>query len=165
MSPSRVRSLARRFRDFLQPPKPSPTAKEGSAVPSPPPSAPSPQPAMQDTNSSTPFEERMIKDALSRLSLEDRKVLEDHSGMGQVDGGAALHAVMAAATKKREEWENNRWTFTIGRYIVAPRYELDKVIGVLDRIKAIGDAAASLDPVHAGLPWAGVRLLLEVLIV
>ena len=106
----------------------------------------------------------MMKDALSRVALEDRKLLEDHAGMGQVDGSAALHAVMAAAIKKREEWESNRWTFTIGSYIVAPRYELDKVIGVLDRIKAIGDAAASLDPVHAGLPWAGIRLLLEVLI-
>jgi hypothetical protein len=40
--------------------------------------------------------------------------------------------------------------------------EVDKVISFLDRIKDVGDLAVNADPIHAGLPWAGIRLLLEV---
>ena len=32
----------------------------------------------------------------------------------------------------------------------------------LNKFKEIGDVAVSFDPVHAALPWAGVRLLLQV---
>ena len=40
--------------------------------------------------------------------------------------------------------------------------EADKVITFLDRFKNVGDIAVDADPIHAGLPWAGVRLMLEV---
>lgn len=32
----------------------------------------------------------------------------------------------------------------------------------LDRLKQVGDIASNADPVHVGLPWAGIRVLLEV---
>ena len=40
--------------------------------------------------------------------------------------------------------------------------EADKVVGWLNRFTAVGDVVANVDPVHVGLPWAGIRLLLEV---
>jgi len=40
--------------------------------------------------------------------------------------------------------------------------EADKVMLWLDRFKQVGDIAVNADPIHAGLPWAGIRLLLEV---
>ena len=40
--------------------------------------------------------------------------------------------------------------------------EADKVLLWLDRFKSVGDIAVNADPIHAGLPWAGIRLLLEV---
>lgn len=39
--------------------------------------------------------------------------------------------------------------------------EADKVMLWLDRFKQVGDIAVNADPIHAGLPWAGIRLLLE----
>lgn len=42
------------------------------------------------------------------------------------------------------------------------RAQLDKFLKLLDKIKSLGDAAASIDPIHAGLPWAGFKLILEV---
>lgn len=48
-----------------------------------------------------------------------------------------------------------------GRPVIL-REEADKVIVWLDRFKAVGDIAMNADPIHAGLPWAGIRLLLEV---
>jgi hypothetical protein len=32
----------------------------------------------------------------------------------------------------------------------------------LDKFKQVGDVAVNFDPHHAALPWAGVRLMLEV---
>jgi hypothetical protein len=40
--------------------------------------------------------------------------------------------------------------------------QADKVVRLLDRFKAVGDIVANVDPVHVGLPWAGVRAILEV---
>ena len=37
-----------------------------------------------------------------------------------------------------------------------------KVIRWIDLFKQVGDAAVQYDPVHAALPWAGVRFLLQV---
>jgi hypothetical protein len=40
----------------------------------------------------------------------------------------------------------------------------EKIVFWLDKFKEVGDVAVNFDPVHAALPWAGVRLLLQVLI-
>jgi hypothetical protein len=38
----------------------------------------------------------------------------------------------------------------------------DKIVKVFQIVKPIGDTAAGLDPVHAGIPWACVSMLLPV---
>ena len=42
------------------------------------------------------------------------------------------------------------------------RGEADTVMLWLDRFEPVEDIAVNADPIHVGLPWAGVRLLLEV---
>ena len=37
-----------------------------------------------------------------------------------------------------------------------------KILRWVDKFKAIADITAQYDPVHAALPWAGFRLLLQV---
>jgi len=37
-----------------------------------------------------------------------------------------------------------------------------KIIKWIDLFKQVGDVAVQYDPVHAALPWAGVRFLLQV---
>jgi hypothetical protein len=39
---------------------------------------------------------------------------------------------------------------------------MDKVVQFLDKFKSVGDVIANVDPVHLGLPWAGIRAILEV---
>jgi len=73
-----------------------------------------------------------------------------------------LQQLIAVVEKKREECEENRWKFNInGRQIIL-RDVAQKVIIWLNKFKEIGDVAVNFDPVHAALPWAGVRFLLEV---
>jgi hypothetical protein len=39
---------------------------------------------------------------------------------------------------------------------------MDKIITWIDKFIRIGDCAVQYDPIHAALPWAGVRALLQV---
>jgi len=38
----------------------------------------------------------------------------------------------------------------------------DRLVGWITKFKEVGDIAVQYDPVHAALPWAGVRFILLV---
>lgn len=78
------------------------------------------------------------------------------------DTDSALRDVLNAAQEKKKFCEDRRWTFTFRGQIVKLRDEADSVVLWLDRFKQVGDIAVNADPIHAGLPWAGIRFLLEV---
>jgi hypothetical protein len=78
------------------------------------------------------------------------------------DIASALEHAFEAAQAKREACEDKRWIFTAGGHTLRLLDEADKVILWLDRFKQVGDIVVNADPIHAGLPWAGIRLLLEV---
>jgi hypothetical protein len=78
------------------------------------------------------------------------------------DIDSAIEQALAAAKERQQYCIEQRWKFTFRGRIVNVKEEADKVIGWLNRFKAIGDIVANVDPMHVGLPWAGIRLLLEV---
>jgi hypothetical protein len=80
-----------------------------------------------------------------------------------IDGiDSALRVAFKAAQDKQMLCEDKRWTFTFRGHTVRLRDEADNVMLWLDRFKQVGDIVVNVDPIHAGLPWAGIRLLLEV---
>ena len=99
---------------------------------------------------------------LERLSGDDRVTLKDYIFHKVSDIDLALEQALAAAKEKQRCCLEKRWMFTfMGRSVVV-KEEADKVVGWLNRFTAVGDVVANVDPVHVGLPWAGIRLLLEV---
>ena len=104
----------------------------------------------------------LLDKALGLLKERERAIIRENLLPNTNDIGSALGDVLKAAQKKQKICDDNRWTFTIGGRAVMLREEADKVIVWLDRFKAVGDIAVNVDPIHAGLPWAGIRLLLEV---
>ena len=44
------------------------------------------------------------------------------------------------------------------------RDKADTVVSLISKFKDIGSIAAGADPVHVGLPWAGICLLLQVFV-
>lgn len=103
-----------------------------------------------------------LDDALRRLSDRDQQILQPFILPNSSDVGEAIEQSLAAARQKRLDCESKRWTFTFAGRMVILKEEADKIVRWLDRFKAVGDVAVNADPVHAGLPWAGVRFLLEV---
>lgn len=72
-----------------------------------------------------------------------------------VDGMNTLqkrrHQTMAGDTDEGNLWKR----LNIGERI-------DRGVGVLTQFLVAGDVAVSFDPVHAALPWAGIRVILVV---
>lgn len=45
---------------------------------------------------------------------------------------------------------------------VVVRELIDKIVNVFQKVKDLGSVAASIDPVHAGIPFAGICVLVPV---
>lgn len=97
--------------------------------------------------------------ALEQLSVENKEAVSQIVSDSKLDLLRHLHT---AALKKQTECDDKRWRFEInGRQIIL-RDIAQKIIAWIDKFKQIGDIAVNFDPVHASLPWAGIRFLLEV---
>lgn len=67
------------------------------------------------------------------------------------------------AETSRNQFMISRWKYTrkSGETVII-RDVLEKFLRWLDMFKGIGDVAIQYDPTHATLPWAGIRLILQV---
>jgi hypothetical protein len=97
-----------------------------------------------------------------RLTETQRTTLDDSNRHGSGNINSALNSALQAAEDKKELCISKRWTLKIGSRTISPREKAEKVVELLDKFKRIGDIASGADPVHFGLPWAGVSFLLQV---
>lgn len=104
----------------------------------------------------------LLDRALRLLPQQERKTIENYILLTTDDIDSALQKAFNATQEKQNLCQNKRWTFTFGEHTVILAQEADKVLLWLDRFKSVGDIAVNANPIHAGLPWAGIRLLLEV---
>ncbi|KAM5372227.1 hypothetical protein ACJA88_008976 [Fusarium oxysporum] len=89
-----------------------------------------------------------LKTALSQAATHKRDIL-----------AAALEAAEnRKATSLRKRWKFKR---SNGEVVII-RDVLEKIAKWIDSFKAVGDAAVQFDASNASLPWAAVRLLLQV---
>lgn len=58
---------------------------------------------------------------------------------------------------------DRKWRVRLGEHSIDVREQIDRIINIILVTKDFVSSVASMDPVHAGLPWAGVCLLLPIL--
>ncbi len=78
------------------------------------------------------------------------------------DSSHNLQVILKAVQEKKKKCEEGRWTATFKGHEIALSDVADRVCTWLEKFKQIGDIVVNVDPLHAGVPWAGVRLLLQV---
>ncbi|KAK5689539.1 hypothetical protein LTR17_026240 [Elasticomyces elasticus] len=148
MQPSRKRDRIRGF--FGRSPSPLPTRPSLAPV-----QTPSQDPAKVRNGSS------ILADALEALGREDRETVRSLLPANTISIDAAFDEAYGCATKLRDCTDKRlSWEYK-GRQIYLSD-EVDKVLQFLDKFKSVGDVVANVDPVHVGLPWAGIRAILEV---
>lgn len=64
--------------------------------------------------------------------------------------------------QKRDQCEQKRLKIEFHGQQIVIRDVIDKALIWINKFKEIGDIIVQYDPVHATLPWAGVRFLLQV---
>ena len=55
-----------------------------------------------------------------------------------------------------------QWKLQLGGTEINVREKVEKLVGWITKFKEVVDIAVQYDPVHAALPWAGVRSILIV---
>ena len=95
--------------------------------------------------------------------LLDSKELEllDSSSDG-ADASTVLSDLQKLAQEKRAAAQSSAWTIDFGGRRIALRDVAGKIAVWASSFKEIGDVIVSFDPVHAALPWAAMRLILQV---
>lgn len=99
---------------------------------------------------------------LDKLTEEQQQTLRNTFGQTSSDVSDALGVALIAAEQKKQICVSRRWTLAVGSTTISSKEKVDRVIAFLDKYKTLGSTVASADPIHAGLPWAGVSLLLQV---
>lgn len=126
------------------------------------PQAAPPAPALQATaGASPPANQSFLDKVFEQLTEEQRLQLRADEQKSQNINDVFAQA-LDAAEEKKQTCVSKRWTLTLGSRTISTRKKADKIVEYLDRFKAIGNIASGADPVHFGLPWAGVSLILQV---
>lgn len=99
----------------------------------------------------------ILKRNIWELALEDLDPA-DRENLRSLDKIDALKKAKVAAEKQRDLCIAKRWK--IGRVVIRDVFE--KILVWVDKFLEIGDIVMQFDPVHAGLPWACIRIILEV---
>ncbi|KAL2010007.1 hypothetical protein VTN00DRAFT_5814 [Thermoascus crustaceus] len=111
-----------------------------------------------------------LRHADSRLIDAFESILAKESnvepGIWADDGDASRrHKQMSALVDKQlADMDRKEWRVKVGEKSVNLRDQVDRIIKVVVVVKDLMSSAASLDPVHAGLPCAGVCLLLQLVV-
>jgi hypothetical protein len=93
-------------------------------------------------------------------------VAEQITGVQQAavfTGNADFAAQLLHTTQQgQRELESKRWKISAGSREIVLRDQFDRLVKAITLFKDIGNAAGSIDPLHAGLPLAGFCVLMQV---
>jgi hypothetical protein len=107
------------------------------------------------------------KEAYEKFKVDDAPLCKSLQDIVRADPGTVqdmplesqLGAVLA---RKRRVMEDKQWVFYWQKKEIKIGPQFDKIIRLFQIVKPIGDTAAALDPIHAGIPWACASVLLPV---
>jgi hypothetical protein len=124
--------------------------------------------ASQDANSSSANTSK--KDywqlAVDQLQAEDSSIAEQITGVQQAAAAAGdidFTAQLLRTTQQgQQELESKRWKIGTGSGEIVLRDQFDRLVKAVTLFKDVGNAAGSIDPLHAGLPLAGFCVLMQV---
>ena len=110
----------------------------------------------------TPIGHKLFEKAIGALLPAQQATIRTHLVPNTRDVRAAVEEAYNAAEKQKQICDDKMWKWEFRGREVVLRDEAKKVLLWLDRFKSVGDVVANVAPLHVGLPWAGIRMILEV---
>jgi hypothetical protein len=105
----------------------------------------------------------ILADTLEALGSDDRELISTLIlPTNAISVDTTFNELHACTKELQKRCAIKRWSWNYKGRRVYLFDQVDKVVQLLDKFKAAGDVAANVDPVHVGLPWAGIRIILEV---
>lgn len=103
-------------------------------------------------------------EAFKALDLEDQKSCEALRAepKNQEPFSTQVNDLLSSTEQLQKKCEDKTYRFEFGKKTIVMRNTVGNVINWLNKFKAVGDIIVQFDPIHAALPWAGFRLLLQV---
>jgi hypothetical protein len=107
--------------------------------------------------------------AYTKLHEEKPSLVEDYENILAKDGKrdklspiGSEKLISGIVTQKLDEMKGNEWELKLRGKSVKVREQVERIVKIVQVFKDLGNSVAALDPIHAGLPWAGVCVLLSV---
>ena len=107
--------------------------------------------------------------AYKQLLAEDEPLVRHYeevlktAGIVPDDSAADIQEqIQAVLELKRKQVLQKQWRLQWGNKSIKVRVQIDRIVKIIGAFKEAGSAAANVDPLHAGLPWAGICFLLAV---
>jgi hypothetical protein len=105
--------------------------------------------------------------AWEELKRENEKLVKRYTdildGYSKLSANSTLQQKLRAIIEERQQEISKReWKIPIGKKPKRIRDLVEKILKPIIALKYLGTTVASLDPIHAGLPWAGICVLLPV---
>ncbi|KAJ9255993.1 hypothetical protein DTO195F2_6041 [Paecilomyces variotii] len=99
--------------------------------------------------------------ALSSLPPKDQRIFQI-SSTSTPDAKGILQDILSALERQRDRCKRDVWTtISVGGKELVIRDLCAKIASYVKKFMEVVDVAVQYDPVHAALPWAGVRFLLQ----
>ncbi|KAF3310521.1 hypothetical protein TWF173_009408 [Orbilia oligospora] len=102
-------------------------------------------------------------EAIKKLPKDEQELLIP-GGQSIDPGEVIVKNFISEIEGLRDKQKSQEWKIEIGEHKIILRDISEKIIVWLKTFKEVGDIAVQYDPVHAALPWAGVRFMLQMAI-
>ncbi len=96
------------------------------------------------------------------LVKQYQKVLKTVAIVSDDSAADIQEQIQAVLVLKRKQVLQKQWRLQWGNKSIKVRTQIDRIVKIIGVFKEAGSVAASADPLHAGLPWAGICFLLAV---
>ena len=104
--------------------------------------------------------EKLWEKAFANLKDEDKPSADPQ----KLDKRDFLQDLTRVIEDKRQNCVDREWKLDRSDGTVSVRELFGKMVAWINKFKEVGDIAIQYDPVHAALPWAAVRLVLEAVV-
>ena len=105
-------------------------------------------------------DKRELVNSFEKILIPESEL--EPAGRDNEDTSKRERQMSSLVNKKLRDMNNRQWRVKVCGRSVEVRGQVDRIVKVVLVAKDLISPMAGIDPLHAGLPWAGVCMLLPV---